>query len=62
MGEGLARGSHLIRICLHSMLSVAEGGGPMRGGVGCLRAYIRKRVYLASVIWGNLVKASKLRK
>lgn len=46
----------------NSMLSVVEGGGPMRGGVGRVRVCIRKRVYLASVIWGDLVKAAELRK
>lgn len=35
----------------NSMLSVVEGGGPMRGGFGRVRVCIRKRVYLASVIW-----------
>lgn len=40
----------------NSMLSVAEGG------VGRVRACIRKRGCLASVIWGDLVKVSKLRK
>ena len=46
----------------NSMLSVVEGGGPMRGGFGRVRVCIRKRVYLASVIWGDLVKAAELRK
>lgn len=41
---------------LHSMLSVAEGG------VGRVLACIRMRGCLASVIWGDLVKVSKLRK
>lgn len=40
----------------NSMLNIAEGG------VGRVRACIRKRGCLASVIWGDLVKVSKLRK
>lgn len=56
MGEGFSRGSHSVRLGLHSMLSVAEGG------VGRVLACIRMRGCLASVIWGDLVKASELRK
>lgn len=40
----------------NSMLNIAEDG------VGRVRACIRKRGCLASVIWGDLVKASELRK